>query len=336
MSRIPSFPPQVPPVPPGEHRPLWSVMIPAYNCAGFLAEALGGVLAQDPGPALMQIEVVDDASTDADLEPLVRELGRGRVGYHRQPRNVGSLRNFETCLNRARGRLVHLLHGDDRVRPGFYARMGSLFQRFPQAGAAFCRNSFINKDGVWSHDTPLEANKDLVLDNWLLRIAERQRIQYVSIVVQREVYERLGGFFGMPYGEDWEMWVRIARFYPVAYTPEILAECRMHASSISSRMGTSGQSFPYLIKCHALIQEHIKKADLPESLKAKAIAKGKLHCALYSLSLAKGIYKRTQNSKLAMGYIKSALQLSKHPLVYVRVLKLCVKLALLRHQLHFL
>ncbi|MCX6216763.1 glycosyltransferase family 2 protein [Spirosoma sp.] len=173
-------------------------MIPAYNCAFFLKETLLSVLAQDPGEDQMQIEVVDDASTDADVAGLVATLGKGRVSYYRQPHNVGSLRNFETCLNRSRGYLVHLLHGDDRVRPGFYTKMGSLFEAFPTIGAAACRYAYID---AWGNDRQCsdpERPDDGLLDNWLIRIAQQDRLQYVSMVVKRSVYEHLGGFTESP------------------------------------------------------------------------------------------------------------------------------------------
>src|SRR5215813_8446370 len=99
IDRIPLSPPPVSPLKGGEGRPLWSVMVPVYNCGSYLPQALGSILMQDPGPQLMQIEVIDDCSTDIDVEELVRSIGKGRVVYHRQPQNVGSLRNFETCLN---------------------------------------------------------------------------------------------------------------------------------------------------------------------------------------------------------------------------------------------
>src|SRR5262249_49179546 len=52
----------IPPVPDGIARPLWSVMIPTFNCASYLRETLRSVLTQDPGRDVMQIEVVDDCS----------------------------------------------------------------------------------------------------------------------------------------------------------------------------------------------------------------------------------------------------------------------------------
>ena len=115
-----SYRAEIPPVSEGTNRPLWSVMIPTYHCACFLRQTLESVLSQDPGPDLMQIEVVDDGSTLDDPGAVVAAVGRGRVGFYRQPQNVGHTKNFETCLRRSRGKVVHLLHGDDYVLPGFY------------------------------------------------------------------------------------------------------------------------------------------------------------------------------------------------------------------------
>ena len=112
-------------------------MIPTYNCAQYLRETLASVLARDPGPEQMQIEVVDDCSTKDDPEAVVREMGGGRVTFYRQPQNAGHVRNFETCLQRACGILVHQLHGDDFVRDGFYVRMAAAFRAHPEIGRRF-------------------------------------------------------------------------------------------------------------------------------------------------------------------------------------------------------
>ena len=128
-------------------RPLWSVMIPTYNCAHYLRETLASVLAQAPNPEIMQIEVVDDHSTKDDPKAVVDELGGDRVSFYQQPHNVGYIKNFETCLQRSRGTLIHLLHGDDLVRDGFYQKMQRAFEERSDLGAAFCRHIFMERTG---------------------------------------------------------------------------------------------------------------------------------------------------------------------------------------------
>src|SRR5258708_36286742 len=78
-------------------RPLWSVMIPVYNCAGYLRETLLSVLCQDPGADRMQIEVVDNCSTADDPESVVRAIGGRRGGIHPQAGNVGRSQRCHTC-----------------------------------------------------------------------------------------------------------------------------------------------------------------------------------------------------------------------------------------------
>jgi glycosyltransferase involved in cell wall biosynthesis len=68
--------PRFAPVLPGVKRPLWSVMIPAFNCVKYLRETLESVLAQDFGPEQMQKAVVDGCSTKDDSEAVVNEIGR--------------------------------------------------------------------------------------------------------------------------------------------------------------------------------------------------------------------------------------------------------------------
>src|SRR4029450_7209405 len=81
-------------------RPLWSVMIPTFHCARFLRQTLESVLSQDPGPDVMQIEVIDDCSTRDDPESVVRAAAGERVHFFRPPKNVGRTRSFATFLQR--------------------------------------------------------------------------------------------------------------------------------------------------------------------------------------------------------------------------------------------
>ncbi|MCI0636075.1 MAG: glycosyltransferase, partial [Actinobacteria bacterium] len=217
-------------------------MVPTYNCAGYLRQTLVSALDQDPGPEVMQIEVVDDASSD-DPEAVVDELAGARVEVFRQPTNVGSVQNFNTCLLRARGELVHLLHGDDWVRPRFYEIMEKPFA-MTEVGAAFCRYIAVDESGNWQGIADLEQPTAGVVPDWLERIGEGQRLQTPCMVVRRAVYEQLGGFDPSldGYGEDWEMWVRIAARHAVWYEPEPLAVYRVRSSSLTGQLLHTGEN----------------------------------------------------------------------------------------------
>ncbi|MBF2008407.1 MAG: glycosyltransferase [Chlorogloeopsis fritschii C42_A2020_084] len=247
------------PVPEETVRPLWSVMIPTYNCANYLRETLASVLVQDPGPELMQIEVIDDHSTHDDPEAVVREVGKGRVEFYRQPENVGYIRNFETCLQRSRGHLIHLLHGDDCVGTGFYNKLQTLFEQYPEIGSAFCRQIIVDDQGHWKGFSKLEQEESGILDNWLERIAAQHSVQTPSVVVKRAVYEQLGGFDRrlLSCGEDWEMWVRIAAHHPVAYEVEPLALYRDRSNSLTKRSVRTGQNIRDVRRATEIIRDYL-------------------------------------------------------------------------------
>lgn len=315
--RIPQVPPVILPLPVGEIRPRWSVMIPAYNCIGYLEETLRSVLVQDPGPEAMQIEVVDDHSTDGDVRALVERVGNGRVGYFRQPYNRGSLRNFETCLNRAKGEWIHLLHGDDLINPGFYLETGDLLTRYPEAGAALTSHIFINEEGKDISFYRSLADSPGLLGNWLPRIASRQYVQPPAVVVKRSVYEHLGSFFAVHFGEDWEMWVRIAAHYPVAYSPRHLAKYRYHSNNITSRSFLSGQSVRDIRKVIGIVQQYLPR-DQQRTLRKAA----RKNYATYFADMAHRVYYKLKDPKAAFSLSWRAWKLSPNLITTAGILKL--------------
>jgi len=234
--------PAIDAVPDGGPRPLISVMIPVFNAGEFLRDTLASVLRQDPGPDVMEIEVVDNCSTEGDPESVVREMAGQRVRFHRQPRNVGAIENFNTCIRRARGEWIHLLHADDVLMPGFYAHVREAIATHPQIGAVVCRHVFVDEDGTWLSLSEPQAHAPGILDD---RFVERQltaqRLQFVGLVVRRSVYETLGGFRqDFLHCTDWDMWNRLVLHESVFYDPALLACLRLHPGSGTSHMIRTG------------------------------------------------------------------------------------------------
>ena len=246
------------PVSADANRPVWSVMIPTYNCSKYLRETIGSVLMQDRGIDKMEIWVVDDSSND-NPEELVKELGNGRINFYRQERNVGQLNNFSTCLNLARGKIIHLLHGDDFVLDGFYSKLEGPLLSDNSIGAAFTGNNIVDEDSKLVMVSDVLAPAPGVLNNFLTVISRKQVIQTPSIVVKREVYEKLGAFNkDLTWLEDWEMWIRIACNYHFYYEPTVLASYRIHDASNTVDSLETGRFVKDVLECIDVYSKYLK------------------------------------------------------------------------------
>jgi len=241
-------PPGIEPVSKADDRPFWSVMIPVFNCAHLLEQSLKSVLAQDPGPKRMQIEVIDDCSTKDDPARVVQEIGRGRVSCYRQPQNGGAINNFNTCIRRARGELVHILHGDDWVEPGFYSEIEKLHSELPRASIYATRSFMTDEQGTILEITPMIAQQ----------VADTQReslfnvatpVQTASVVIPRSVYEEIGGFMpDLVHTADVEMWWRTTRHGGIALSTRVLANYRIFAGNDTGRLAQQAKNLEDLAK----------------------------------------------------------------------------------------
>lgn len=222
----------------------------------------------------MEIWVVDDCSTD-NPQAIVEELGKGRIGFYRQKQNVGQLNNFSTCLNLAKGKIIHLLHGDDFVHDGFYENLWKGFISDDSVGAAFTAHNIVDESGKLVISSDLLAAEAGVIENFLSIITCKQVIQTPSIVVKREVYEKLGAFNrDLHWVEDWEMWIRIACHYTFYYEPLVLASYRVHNNSSSEDNIKTGRFIKDVLNCMDVYAGYLK---MPKKNKKKMINSAKQH-----------------------------------------------------------
>jgi glycosyltransferase involved in cell wall biosynthesis len=220
------------------------VMIPTWEPdPHHLGEALRSVLAQAREREAFQVAIVDDASTRFDGEAFLRAMGATDVTFHRHRRHLGIADNWNRCLQLARGQRIHVLHQDDFVRDGFYARVGAGLDNHPEAGAAFVQPAYVDATGRPLPIGVQVADHPGILDDWLEHIFVGLKFACVGVVVRRSVYERLGGFDSQfRYCLDWDMWQRIAVSTPIWYESARLACCRFHATSATQRLRRSGRT----------------------------------------------------------------------------------------------
>ncbi|CAA9232233.1 MAG: Glycosyl transferase, family 2 [uncultured Acidimicrobiales bacterium] len=210
-----------------------SIMIPTYNCAEFLEETLTSLCGQ--GVDRAQVEVVDDCSTRDDPEAVVQRVGAGWVAFHRQAENLGLVGNFNACLSRAERTWVHILHGDDSVLPGGYGELAGLLDRHPSSNVLFGRCVMVDARGVWDDVSPVlgpDLEGPLPYDpfRWTLN-----PVQFAGTLFRREAAVAVGGFDDrFVHAADWDLWWKLAKRFPTAYTNRCVGAYRRFPASHTS------------------------------------------------------------------------------------------------------
>jgi glycosyltransferase involved in cell wall biosynthesis len=211
--------------------PRVSVIMPTLNGAAYVREALASVCAQTFRE--LEILVLDDGSED-DTLAIVSELQDARVRVEQNTTRLGLARNWNKGIQLTSGDYVIILHQDDRLAPEMMATQAARLEQHPNAGYAYSAYRLINDKGE-----TLQIVKPFAADHiWrgADEFAQHLRKNYVqcpTVLVRRECYARLGGFnLNLRYALDWEMWMRIeSHGYDVAYSAQVLADWRLHASS---------------------------------------------------------------------------------------------------------
>lgn len=251
-------------------------MIPAHNCAVYLEPCLQSVMGQLGQRPDAEIIVVDDGSSDHP-EDVVLRVGGDRVRIVRNETALGAIPNFNACLSLASGELIHLLHGDDLVLPGFYDEMDAAFSATAPA-AAFCRTQHIDGEG-----NPLAVTRSYVQGGGLWRdalssMASANRVAAPSIVVAADTYAAVGGFDeALPHAADWDMWARCAAHGPIHFVDRVLAQYRVHAANDTSKRLRTGANMSE--RFTAL--EHIL-TYVPDSARPRLRRRGRALGAVYA------------------------------------------------------
>ena len=211
--------------------PAVSVVIPAYKCAAYIAEALDSVFAQTFGD--FEVLVVNDGSPDTEeLERVLADY-RGRVVYLKQEnRGVSAARN--AGIRAARAPFVAHLDPDDLWEPDYLASQLAVFDQDPSIDVLY-------PDALIFGDSP-EAG--LRFMDWCRSegevtveslFAERCHVM-CSVTARRETLLRAGLFDeALRCSEDFDLWLRVLKAGGrIAYNRRVLARYRRRASSHTS------------------------------------------------------------------------------------------------------
>ena len=156
-------------------------------------------------------------------------------------------------LDLATGELVHLLHGDDMVLPGFYSQMERALADHPMAMAAVCRVRDVDADNATTYVTRSYRRGTGVWTDAFEDFAVSNRVRAPGIVVRRAAYEQVGGYrTDLPHAADWDR----NHTFPSELFAE-LGELGLMGVCVPAEHGGAGADF----LAYMLVLEELSRGD---------------------------------------------------------------------------
>jgi glycosyltransferase involved in cell wall biosynthesis len=194
--------------------PLVSVIMPSYNRADIIGDAIATVVHQTY--AHWELLVCDDASED-DTENIVRSIGDPRISYRKLPKG-GAARARNAGLAQAAGDVIAYLDSDNLWHPRFLEVMTRALVALPGRYSAYCKYV----DVIHAEDGPrLKKFDPLPFD--YQKLSQRNFIDLNGFVHRRELYEHLGGFNEeLLRQQDWDLVLKYSYLRDPVYVDRFL------------------------------------------------------------------------------------------------------------------
>lgn len=208
--------------------PLVSVVIPSFNHAHFLVDALASI---GTPVTPTEIVVVDDGSTDTTPEVLAQFETANTFSTIRQA-NAGLATARNRGLAESRGEFVIFLDADDRFAPDGIDIGVEAIQRHPACAFVFGRCMTIDGGGA---QLPT-VEQPQILSNHYQALLRRNHIWMPGkVVFRRNALERAGGFNpAIDAAADYDIYLRIVRQHPVHDHGRVVAHYRTHDQNMSA------------------------------------------------------------------------------------------------------
>lgn len=256
--------------------PLLSVVIPTWNRARLVGEAIESALAQRAGE--VEVIVVDDGSTDNTADELTRRFG-SRIHLLRMPRRggIGAARN--AGVREATGELLAFLDSDDLWLPGKLDAELRVFARFPEA-EAIVSDSLTFEEGQPSERTWFASNGLLAATQGQVRWLSdcpwlwghwQNTLAMCAITLRRCTLARLGQPMfpeDVNAGEDWELEMRVYHECRVVVLPEVWSHIRRFDDGTRPDRASPGQP---LTKVQQISESRLKLRILERTLRLNGL-----------------------------------------------------------------
>jgi glycosyltransferase involved in cell wall biosynthesis len=230
--------------------PLVSAIVPAYNAEAFVEQTVRSLL--DQTYESLEIIVVDDGSTDktADrVDALTHKHPQIRL-IRQSNRGVAAARN--RGIEESRGEFIAPVDADDIWFPDAVKKLADcLLKSDLDVGVAYAWSVIIDENGMLDgrfRCSKIEGNvlATLICHNFLGNAS--------STLIRRACFDQVGGYDEAFYTrgfrgfEDWDLYLRIARYYRFRVVPQFLIGYRKSATSMTSDLSSMADSYEEFLK----------------------------------------------------------------------------------------
>ena len=197
---------------------MFSVIIPVYNGAKFIDNAIESVLSQTNSD--WELIVVNDGSKDATMSVLEKYADNDKIRIINQE-NAGVSVARNTGFEASKGEYIAFLDADDVWHKTHLEVMADLIKKYPDAGlyGTFTRTVLVNGDVIEKAEYFEGKAEDVFLEDFLGEYYKNKSAKMFTVIttcITREAFIKAGGFpAGCKIGEDLELSLVVAAYYPV-------------------------------------------------------------------------------------------------------------------------
>ncbi len=223
--------------------PKITVVMPVYNCAAYVAEAIDSILGQTYSD--FEFIIIDDASTDTTLS-IVKSFNDSRIQIVEKPKNTGLTNSLNIGLSLAKGRFIARMDGDDISLPNRFELQVAFMEHHTQTIACGTNYSILNTGEIKSLPLSNEDTKAQLL--------YKSCFAHPTVMLRKSKLDRhhLAYSPEKEPSEDYDFWVRLMQFGELRNLPEVLLRYREHKCQVSKSRHQIKKRHNLEIKLNAL------------------------------------------------------------------------------------
>ena len=247
-----------------------SIVIPTCNRADLIGRSIKSVLSQTFQD--FEIIVVDDASDD-NTEDVVKSFDENRIRYLRHEKRKGASAARNTGIRVSTGRFIAFLDSDDEWFPyKLEKQVNKISACSDKVGVIYGGHAAVSEKTGEVFDSRIPAARGNV---------RKHALRYALLgagsvsLIRKSCFERVGLFDeSLQSLEDWDLYIRLSKYYEFDFVPEILIRRYMHAQQttttlqgkIQARSAIIQKHFNDLVKYPSIFADHLNRLGIVYAL----------------------------------------------------------------------